>query len=72
VKAIEIMEYRETYGNQVKGIDWRKQFVGKDSSAKLKVSEDIVNISGATLSSTHVTAGVKRILQTYEVIKNRI
>ena len=31
----------------------------------LKVGADIRNISGATLSSMHVTEGVKRILDAY-------
>jgi Na+-translocating ferredoxin:NAD+ oxidoreductase RnfG subunit len=72
VQGIEILEYRESYGQQVKEEPWRKQFVGKTKDATLKVGSDISNISGATLSSTHVTAGVKRILQTYECVKGRI
>jgi hypothetical protein len=31
----------------------------------------VQNISGATLSSAHVTNGVRRVLQTYELLKNR-
>ncbi len=72
VKAIEILEYRETFGQGVVKPEWRKQFVGKDFTAPLKLNQDIVNISGATLSSAHVTAGVRRLLQTYEVIKTRL
>lgn len=72
VKGVEILEYRESYGSQVKSADWRKQFLGKTKEAPLKVGEDINNISGATLSSTHVTAGVKRIMQTYDCIRERI
>ena len=41
------------------------QFVGKTSASPLKVNGDIRNISGATLSSMHVTEGVKRILAAY-------
>jgi Na+-translocating ferredoxin:NAD+ oxidoreductase RnfG subunit len=70
VKGIEIMEYHETYGYQVRQADWRAQFVGKDSKAPLVLDKDIRNISGATLSSKHVTDGVRRILQTYELIKD--
>ena len=72
VQSIEILEYRETFGQQVQGEAWRKQFVGKNSSAHLKVNDDIVNISGATLSSVHVTAGVRRLLHTFEVISERL
>jgi Na+-translocating ferredoxin:NAD+ oxidoreductase RnfG subunit len=72
VSSLEILEYRETYGGQVRQEDWKKQFYGKDSAAPLKLGKDIVNISGATLSSAHVTAGVRRLLQTYELIRARL
>ena len=67
VKQIEIMEYRETYGDQIRNAPWRQQFVGKTSHAPLKLDQDIKNISGATLSCRHVTDGVKRVLTTYEL-----
>ena len=72
VQGIEILEYRETYGYQVRGEQWRKQFVGKDANSPLKLTKDITNISGATLSSSHVTGGVRRILQTYEIVRERL
>jgi hypothetical protein len=72
VKGIEIMDYKETFGKQVRNKDWRDQFAGKDESSTLRVTKDIKNISGATLSSVHITNGVRRILQTYEIIKSRI
>ncbi len=67
VKQIEIMTYRESYGYEVRNPDWRAQFVGKTAAAPLKLSKDIKNISGATLSCRHITDGVKRVLATYEV-----
>jgi Na+-translocating ferredoxin:NAD+ oxidoreductase RnfG subunit len=72
VRGIEILEYRETYGSQVRGEDWTKQFVGKTSLSPLKLNNDIKGISGATLSSAHVTAGVRRLLHTYEQIKAQL
>ncbi len=72
VSGIEILEYREAYGQQIKKPEWRAQFIGKTLNSKLKLNDDIKNLSGATLSSGHVTEGVKRILQTYDLIKNRI
>jgi FMN-binding domain len=68
VKQIEIMDYRETYGGEIRNEKWRAQFVGKTSRSKLKLDEDISNISGATLSCRHVTDGVKRLLAFYEVV----
>lgn len=69
VRGTEILEYRETYGYQVRNADWRKQFVGKDKEAPIKIGTDIKNISGATLSSVHVSAGVRRLVQTYDTVR---
>lgn len=62
VKQIEILAYRESHGFEVRLPAWRKQFVGKGAGSAIKVGEDIANISGATLSCTHVTDGVRRIV----------
>ncbi len=68
VKDVEILDYRETYGDQVRTPEWRAQFVGKRHGAKLKLTDDIKNISGATLSCLHVTDGVKRLLATHALV----
>ena len=68
VKAIEIMDYRETYGGEVRDAKWRAQFVGKAKGAPLKLDADIKNISGATLSSRHIADGVKRLLALHDLV----
>jgi Na+-translocating ferredoxin:NAD+ oxidoreductase RnfG subunit len=68
VKSIEVMDYRETYGYEIRNADWRAQFLGKKHGAKLKLDDDIKNISGATLSCRHITDGVKRLLSLYEIV----
>ncbi len=67
VKQIEIMNYRESYGYEVRNAGWRAQFVGKNAAAPLRLDKDIKNISGATLSCRHIADGVRRVLATYEV-----
>ena len=62
VRQLEVLSYRESHGHEIRLPAWRNQFVGKDSSAPLRVGEDIANISGATLSCSHLTEGVKRIV----------
>jgi Na+-translocating ferredoxin:NAD+ oxidoreductase RnfG subunit len=62
VQGVEILEYKETYGGEVRRPEWRKQFKGKRLSDSIKLGNDITNISGATLSSRSVTDGVKRLL----------
>ena len=71
VKQVEIMDYRETYGGQIRDQKWRAQFVGKTNNSALKLGGDIKNISGATLSCRHITDGVKRLLAFYEVTLKR-
>jgi Na+-translocating ferredoxin:NAD+ oxidoreductase RnfG subunit len=68
VKGIEVLEYRESYGGEVRGAAWRRQFVGKRLNAQLKLGADIRNISGATLSSKHIAGGVRRLLATHAVV----
>ena len=65
IHRVDILQYRESYGGEVRSPSWLAQFVGKTSASALKVGTDIRNISGATLSSLHVTEGVKRILAAY-------
>ena len=66
IRQVEIMQYRESYGGEINSHRWLEQFVGKTSRDPLEVDRDIRNISGATLSSHHVTDGIKRILAFYE------
>jgi hypothetical protein len=68
VTSIEILEYRESYGYEVREPRWRAQFTGKRHGAMLKLDGDIQNISGATLSCRHITDGVKRWLATYAIV----
>ena len=65
VHRVEILQYRESYGGEIRSPSWLAQFVGKTSGSSLKINGDIRNIAGATLSSTHVTEGVKRVLAAY-------
>ena len=68
VKQIEVMDYRETYGYEIRNEKWRAQFTGKKHGAKLKLDDDIKNISGATLSSRHIADGVRRLLALHELV----
>lgn len=67
VRQVEILEYREAYGGDVRNPRWRAQFVGKQHGDTLRIGEGIQNISGATLSCEHVTDGIRRLLATYAI-----
>ena len=66
VLGVEILDYRESHGGEIRDPQWRLQFAGKTARDPLLLDRDIRNISGATLSCRHVTDGVKRILAMYE------
>lgn len=68
LRGIEVLEYRETYGSEVKEPSWLAQFFGKTHHKVLKLDEDIQNISGATLSSRHITDGANRLLHTWNLV----
>jgi hypothetical protein len=62
VVGVEILDYRETRGGEIRDPRWRAQFVGKGRGSSLSLDDDIQNISGATLSCRHVTEGVRRLV----------
>ena len=66
VRGVEILDYRETHGREVRNPKWRAQFNGKTHGAPLRLDEDIQNISGATLSCKHISEGVRRVLAIHE------
>lgn len=72
VQGIEVLTYRESYGDQIMHPKWRAQFHGKNSSEFLKLDKQIKNISGATLSCRHVTDGINRLNHTWSSVLSKI
>jgi Na+-translocating ferredoxin:NAD+ oxidoreductase RnfG subunit len=68
VLQVEILEYREHYGGEIRNAKWREQFKGKSAASKLKLNDDIYNLSGATISCRNVTEGVRRVLAMFELL----
>jgi thiamine biosynthesis lipoprotein len=62
VMEVAVMEYRESRGAEVKEQRFLSQFRGKQSSDPIRVNQDIVNYTGATLSSYAIARGVRRAL----------
>lgn len=66
LRHLEIMSYRESHGGEIRNPAWRAQFEHRDSLEQLRFRTDIKNISGATLSSEHVTQGVRWLLALWQ------
>lgn len=71
VRQVEILSYRESHGGEIRLPAWRRQFAGKTAASPLKVGDDIANISGATLSCSHVTEGVRRIVAVVDLARRQ-
>lgn len=65
VKGVEVLVYRESYGQQVQEAAWLKQFQNLGPKDSIEFLGNIKNISGATLSCKHLTEGVKKIINIY-------
>lgn len=68
VRQVDILEYRESYGGEVRNAAWRRQFSGRGHDDPVQIGKDIQNVSGATLSCQHVTDGIRRLLALYAVV----
>lgn len=67
VRGVEVLIFRETYGDEIRRDDWRKTLVDKTLADPFKLDKDVPNISGATLSCRNVMNGVKRLLALQQV-----
>jgi hypothetical protein len=66
LRNLEIMAYRESHGGEVRNPAWRNQFNGRHGLDEIRFRTDIKNISGATLSSEHVTEGVRWLMALWQ------
>ncbi len=60
IERVEIMEYLEPFGDEVRELRYRQKFVGKTARDPITAGQDIDIISGASYSSKSVALGVKR------------
>ena len=70
IKDTVVLIYREDYGNAVRKRRFLAQFRKKTVKDPVRVNHDITSVSGATLSSYAIAAGVKRALIICNAIKN--
>lgn len=68
LRGLEILAYRESHGGEIRNPAWRAQFDHRNSLDQLRFRTDIKNISGATLSSEHVTEGVRWLVALWQSV----
>ena len=68
----KVLIYREEYGGEIGSKRWLKQFNGKSSDSKeIIYGNNIVPISGATISVRSMTKSVNKILKSIKILKNQ-
>ncbi len=68
----EVVVYREARGDEVRDEHFRAQFVGKGAADAIEANQDIMAVSGATISSRAMAVGVKRAVVLFdELVKPR-
>ena len=58
--GVEVVQYREPFGDGVRAARFRDQFRGRSATSGFRPGEDIDIISGATISSRSLCIGVQR------------
>jgi Na+-translocating ferredoxin:NAD+ oxidoreductase RnfG subunit len=66
LRNLEVLAYRESHGGEIRSPGWRAQFDHRNSLDQVRFRTDIKNISGATLSSEHVTQGVRWLMALWQ------
>ncbi len=61
VKDVKVLIYREDYGGEIGSKRWLSQFVGKGIVQEFVVSDNIVAISGATISVMSMTRAINAV-----------
>ena len=69
VSQIIILDYQEIRGRPIAKPRFLRQYKGKTVRDALQLRKDIDGITGATVSSSSLTEGVRKILYMYELLK---
>ena len=67
----KVLKYREDYGGEIGSKRWLKQFIGKSQYDELKYGDNIVAISGATISVRSMTMAINTLLQSIKILHNK-
>lgn len=70
IRKSKVLVYREEYGGEIGSKRWLKQFNGAAAGGKeLKYNQDIIPISGATISVRSMTRAINNVLESISILK---
>jgi len=67
----KILIYREDYGGEIGSKRWLKQFIGKTQNDELRYGDNIVAISGATISVKVMTKAMNDLLKSLKILYSK-
>lgn len=67
----KVLMYREEYGGEIGSTRWLKQFIGKKGGDQLKFGDNIVAISGATISVRSMTNAMNDLFESLRIIQSK-
>ncbi|MEO6346615.1 MAG: FMN-binding protein [Aquaticitalea sp.] len=71
VKKAKVLVYREDYGGEIGSKRWLQQFIGKSQYDQLKYQDNIVAISGATISVRSMTNAMNDLLKSLKILHTK-
>lgn len=71
VLKTKVLVYREDYGGEISSKRWLKQFIGKTQQDNLRYGDNIVAISGATISVRSMTNAVNNLLKSLKILHSQ-
>lgn len=67
----KVLVYREDYGGEIGSKRWLKQFTSKKGGDELIYGDNIVAISGATISVRSMTNAMNNLLKSLKIIQSK-
>lgn len=67
----KVLIYREEYGGEIGSKRWLKQFIGKNQNDDLKYGDNIIAISGATISVRSFTQAMNDLLKSLKILNSK-
>lgn len=67
----KVLIYREEYGGEIGSRRWLKQFIGKTQNDDLKYGQNIIAISGATISVRSFTEAINNVLKSLKILHSK-
>lgn len=68
ITGVDVVAYREPFGDGIRAERFRKQFVGRTAASQFRSGSDIDTIAGATISSRSMCIGVERAAVLFETL----